>query len=370
MSHLIQEYAKSCGVMIGKPIINPAFFPVPFEKYITIHHGDYNATYYDYWDEVLDILKPILSKNGIKIVQISDFDEQNINGADLHLKCSKKQSAFVIKNSLCHIGTDSIYCYFAGHFNKPLLAIYSHTNPKNTRPWNYNKSKTKFLISVLENERFSLDVNESPKTINKILPEDICKEVLALLKIKAKIKFKTLLIGDRFKNECIDIIPIKSCSLVHNKINVRMDICHNEDNLLEVLKRNTVEITTSNPISENILSLRKISVINYLSEEFDENFVKTVRSLGIHINLLCVSEKKLASQRFKFFDCNILFHDLESKIKENAEKFSSLSDKKIKTKSNKVIVIGKQNFFSYIEALGAKELFLLDLDWLYLYTDK
>lgn len=370
MSHLIQEYAKSCGVKIGQPILNPAFFPIAFEKYITIHHGDCNATHYDYWDEVLSILKPILSKHSIKIVQITDSEEQNINEVDLHLKCSKKQASFVIKNSLGHIGTDSVYCYFAGHFNKPLLAIYSHTNPKNTRPWGYNKSKTKFLTSISEGERFSLDINENPKTINRILPEDICKEILKLLNIKSNIKFKTLLIGDRFKNECVDVVPIKPCYISHNKINVRMDIHHNEDNLMEVLKRNTVEITTSNPISKELLSLRKISVINYLSEEFDEDFVRTVRSLGIHLNLLCVSEEKLANQRFKFFDCNILFHDLKSKIKENAEKLSSLSDKKIKTKSNKIVVIGKQNFFSYIEALGSKDLFLLDLDWLYLYTDK
>ena len=38
MSHLAEEYAKSCGVKIGKPILKPHYYPVVHEKYITIHN--------------------------------------------------------------------------------------------------------------------------------------------------------------------------------------------------------------------------------------------------------------------------------------------------------------------------------------------
>ena len=37
MSHLIEEYAKSLGVKIGKPVLNDHFYPILDEKYITIH---------------------------------------------------------------------------------------------------------------------------------------------------------------------------------------------------------------------------------------------------------------------------------------------------------------------------------------------
>ena len=43
MSHLAEEYAKSCGVKIGKPVLKPHYFPIVYDKYITIHN-DKNAT--------------------------------------------------------------------------------------------------------------------------------------------------------------------------------------------------------------------------------------------------------------------------------------------------------------------------------------
>lgn len=88
------------------------------------------------------------------------------------------------------------------------------------------------------------------------------------------------------------------------------------------------------------------------------------------MNLLCVSKENLSSQRFKFFEHDIIFHDLKSLIEENAKKLNTISDKKIKTKSNKSILIGDKHFDSYLEALNSKDLFLLDLDWLYLYSVK
>ena len=36
MAHLIQEYAKSLGVKISKPITKEHFFPINWDKYITI----------------------------------------------------------------------------------------------------------------------------------------------------------------------------------------------------------------------------------------------------------------------------------------------------------------------------------------------
>ena len=48
MSHLAEEYAKCCGVRIGKPVIKPHFFPVPFDKYITIHNDTHIITHNSY----------------------------------------------------------------------------------------------------------------------------------------------------------------------------------------------------------------------------------------------------------------------------------------------------------------------------------
>jgi len=368
MSHIIQEYAKSCGVKIGAPKIVPAFFPIVEEKYITIYHGNCRATHYDYWEEVLEILSPILSKKKIRIIQILDDEAQKIQSAHKHISVSKKQAAFIIQNSLCHVGTDSIYCYFAGEFSVPLVSIYSHTNPNNTRPWKMAKNKTKEICSFEQVGRPSYDPNEQNKTINSVKPEIIATNILEALRIKKDIRLKTLFIGSRYNEQCVDVVPTEHTNIQNPKINVRMDICHNEAVLHDLLRNNFVEVTLSAPISDELLSLRRISVINYIAESFDEPFVKRVKNLGIHINLLCVSEEHLSAQRFKFFDYEVVFHDLNTIAKGNAEKIKGILDKKVKAKSNKKILIGNKQYFSYLEALKSQELFLLDLDWLYIYT--
>lgn len=370
MSHLVEEYAKACGVKIGKPIFYPLFYPIPFKKYISIHHGTCPATTYKYWSEVIELISPILAKKKIKIVQILDGENQEITLADKHVHCSKKQANFIIKNSECFIGVDSIYSNFAGENAKPLVMLFSHTNPLNTQPWRILASKTVYLSRLEEGNKPSYDPNESPRTIDSIKPEEIAESVLKVLGFKNKIQFETLFIGERYKDRCFDVIPTQQSPIVGDIINVRMDIHHNEENLRQILTNNFAEVTLSNPISDDVLFMRKISFINYISDEFDPIFVAKVKSLGINLNLLCVSKEKLASQRLLFFDYDVLFHDLETNLKNNHLKLKDFESKKIKAKSNKKIIIGESAYPSYIEATGSKELFLLDLDWMYLYTYK
>ena len=52
--HLIEQYALSCGVKIDKPHIETSFFPVPSEKYITVHASSgMESKNYDYYDDVM-----------------------------------------------------------------------------------------------------------------------------------------------------------------------------------------------------------------------------------------------------------------------------------------------------------------------------
>lgn len=369
MSHLLQEYAKSCGVKIGKPVLNPSFYPIEFEKYIVLNHSSCNATTYDHWDLTLKILKPYIEKENIKIVQILDKDSSIIDFADKHISCTKKQAAFIISRSLCFIGTDSVLCNIAGDLNIPSINIYSHTNPQNTRPWNFNK-KSVFLSSLKDGLKPSYDPNEKIKTINNIVPEDIVKNILNILKIKRKFNFKTIYIGNRYNESCIDIIPKENCNIIHDRINVRMDILHNEEILKTILSKNFVEVTLSKPISKEILLMRRIKIINYLSEEFDKDFVDLIQSLGIQFNLLCTSKEKIDKQRFLFFDYKVILHDLKEIFKNNVEKLKNISDLNLKTFSNKKIFIGDKQYNSYLEAINSKELFFLDLDLFFIYTEE
>ena len=127
MSHLAEEYAKCCGVRIGKPVIKPHFFPVLVDRYITIHNDKkIQAKEYDFWPQVIDLLKPHLGD--IKIIQIGSFGEERIKGTDVHLPTnSLKQCSYIIKNSLGHVGIDSVPVHIASALDKPVVGIYAHT---------------------------------------------------------------------------------------------------------------------------------------------------------------------------------------------------------------------------------------------------
>lgn len=368
MSHILEEYAKSCGVKIGKPTFKPLFYPIEFDKYIVLNHSTCNATTYDRWDLVLKILNPFLKERNIKIIQILENDSSKIPNLDKYIQCSKKQAAFILSKSLCFVGVDSILTNIAGELNVPFISLYSHTNPANTKPLTHNK-KSVFLSSLKENTKPSYDPNENPKTINNILPETIAQNILNLLKIKDKLKFKTIFIGERYNHDLIDVIPKEHCYIQHKSINVRMDLLHNEEVLKNILSNNFVELSLCKPVSEEILLTNKIRVINYITEEFDKDFVEKIKSLGIQLNLLCTSEEKLSEQRFKFFDYNVFLYDLKSILRNNIEKLKDSFDLNLKTFSNKKIIIGEKQYSSYLEATNSRELFFLDLDWLLVYTD-
>lgn len=368
MSHLVQEYAKSCGVKIGKPIVSCNFLPIPCEKYITIHNSAIQAKDYPYWNEVFEIVGKSLEKRGISIVQIKHGDEKDISGVHHIASGTLKQLFSVVKNSMLHIGQDSIFSHFAAHSDVKTVTIYSNANPENIRPWSA-KGKHIEIISPKNGAKFSYSNQETPKTIDGVYPEVVAESIFKQIGIRKKITRKTLFVGSRCFEECIDVVPSESCPIVSDKLNIRMDICHNEKVLAEILSNNVAEVTTFQPISESILNSRRIRTINYLANEFDKAFVTKVRSLGIQINLLCLDADKLADQRFNFFDFEIIHHDLKAIMLENSEKAKSLGDSKVKTKSNKKIVIGDKYFINYLDALNSRELFLLDFDKQMIYVD-
>jgi hypothetical protein len=368
MSHLVQEYAKSCGVKIGEPVVSCSFLPVPCARYITIQTSSIPAKEYQYWSEVFDIVKKTLAKRGISIVQIKHKDEKEISGVDYVATGSLKQLFSVVKGSILHIGIDSVFTHFAAHSGVKSITIYTNANPENIRPWK-PRGKLVEIISPKNGAKFSYSNQESPRTIDLVYPEEIATNIFKSLGIKKQVTRKTLFVGSRCYDECIDIIPSESCELVSDKINVRMDIAHSEQNLSDILKRNVVEVTLFQPICNEILESRRINVINYLSNEFDKKFVMKVRSLGIQINLLCLSEGNLANQRLEFFDFDVTHLDLKANMLENAEKTKAFIGVAVKTKSNKKIVIGDKFFSNYLDALKSRELFLLDFDKQMVYTE-
>ena len=63
--HLLEQYALSCGLKIGKPFLYDHFYPLPnSNKYITIQkEAKFPSRTYKYWQSVIDLLYPILKVN-------------------------------------------------------------------------------------------------------------------------------------------------------------------------------------------------------------------------------------------------------------------------------------------------------------------
>ena len=168
MSHLAEEYAKSCGVKIGKPTLKPHYFPILHDRYITIHNDKkVQAKHYDLWPDVVQILKPYL--NDIKIIQVGSFEEETIEWIDQHSPTKTlKQSAYIIERALAHVGIDSVPVHIASALDIPVVGIYSHTYANTCNPlWN-NKSKVITIESDRGGKKPSFSLEEHPKTINFI----------------------------------------------------------------------------------------------------------------------------------------------------------------------------------------------------------
>ena len=374
MSHLAEEYAKSCGVKIGRPILKPHYFPILHDKYITIHNDKkVQAKNYDMWPDVIEILKPYLSLKNIKIIQVGAIGEETIEGVDQHIPTNTlKQSAYIIKKGLGHVGIDSVPVHIASALDKPVVGIYSHTHAATCSPlWN-KETKAITVESDRNGNKPSFSLEEHPKTINLIKPEKIAQAVLDVLNIFKTIKHKTLFTGHNYTASFVEVVPTEITSVSAQMIDVRMDYSHNENVLAHIMQNNAVEITLAQPIDSSFINSGKINKIIYKADEFDQDFCKLIKQSGIPHALVCTSGETLAEQRAKNFDFLINYLNTKDLIKENKKKIEVDDFNKIKIKSGKKVVCGNRVYESYFDLNDRKNLdhFFLDLGFFRVYSEE
>jgi len=192
--HLLSRYSLSCGVKPGNPFIIDKYYPLPFNKYITFQPFSRQSKSFDFWQEVLDLILPVLNKENIKIVQIGGINEKPFLGC-YHTQggTSIAQAAFLIKHSLFHFGTDSFGVHLASAFKKKIVALYSNNYPSCVGPY-WSDSSDVILLEPdrNKNKKPSFALEENPKSINLIKPEKIAESICKLLNLKFKIEYKSL----------------------------------------------------------------------------------------------------------------------------------------------------------------------------------
>jgi hypothetical protein len=312
--HLIERYATACGVKIDKPYIYDTFFPVNVEKYISFQpFSKYPSKNYDYWNEVINIINPYLEKENIKIIQIGVKDDKNINNTiNLSGQTNISQAAYIIKNSILHLGADSFASHIASGFNKKIVCIYSNNNINNVKPY-WSKSEDLILLSPKLNKKPQYSVNEVPKTINNIKPEDIAEGVLKLLNIPYNNIPKTIHIGNDYINKTLEIIPDKHINPTQiglDTLVIRMDYVFNEQVLELFLQHKKCIIFTNKPISEELLKKYKQNIpqlIYVIEKNNDSTFAQTLKRNAINtIFISYLSEEDLNKFKLHYMDYGLI----------------------------------------------------------------
>lgn len=354
---LLDTYATNTGSTIDQPYIYTKFFPCPEKKYITLQaQTPYDSRNYAYWQEVVDIIKPILDRNNIEIVQVGIKDEVPINNTINYVgKTDINQLAYVISNSSLHFGADSFCVHLASHFNKPIVSIYSISNPNVAGP-HFGNSNEHILIRAYENlgtKKPSYSQNESPKSINTVKPEELSNSILKLLNIE-KVNYETLLIGDKFKTNVIEFVPDKVLNpdFAPDKIiNMRVDLCKNiiEDIIFHNLKIRKFVITMNNDRKINSTQIFQFLKPNILQIIFDstneipeKEYIKSIVESGHSPVILYKGTDKeyFNNVKISLIDFNLKFvHDIANKnIIDEFNKICEHQDDDIYIKSNRLIL--------------------------------
>lgn len=372
--HLIERYALSTGLEIDNPDISHLFYPTACNEYVCFHASSKdNLRDYDYWDEVKELIDPYFKKLNLKTLQIGLEKDPNLKcDIDLRGRTNIRQMAYLVKNCSLFLGVDSFPAHLAGFYNRKMVSIYSNSFAACVRPYWGNQSNQKIIETERPNgEKPSFSFSENPKTVNRIKPELIANSALDLLEQKP-IKYKTLFVGNNYKSNFAEVIPVEKTTIKADLIDVRMDYAHNEYWLKDILERNQVEITLSKPIHSNFLKSGKIKKIVYKADSFDQNFLQEIKESSIPHVLICTSSKNLGRERAKNFDYLVNHLDIKDLIKNNKKRIGDVDFNKIKIKSGKKVVCGDKIYDSFFDLNGRKNLdhFYLDLDFFMVYTEE
>lgn len=340
MGHLIEEYAKSLGVKIGKPVLVDHYYPTLDDKYITIHSDDkIDSKNYEYFPQVINLLKSILSQNGYKIYQIGGPQDPKLPNVDASfLNLNYKQSSYLIKNSKLHIGIDSLPIHIASAFNIPIVALYSHIYPSNAYPYWSTKENIFILEANRKGNKPSFGYQESPKTIRTIKPEDIANSVLKLLNINNAINFKTLDIGSHYHIPVVEVVPNFRANLQDQKektIYIRADLHFDDQNIAFWCSNHKVKIISDRMIPLDLLNhfSAKIEHVFFKLKNMDipAQYFEEVKKAKINFAICTTDKENLGKIRNNFFDFKVEYDN----VNERAEEFSK---KECKFLTNKVLI--------------------------------
>lgn len=315
-----------------------SFYPTP-DRYIIYQTGSHKKSQiYDHSLEVISLIRQQLDKQNIKIIQIGDAEDPSVGSDfDLRGKITLYQIAFLIKNALLCVSSNSLTSKLCRCFNIDLIFLGSNFPSKSIVPDCHNIS---YLEPELKTVRWTYKDNEEIKLINSLKPEKIAEQILFNLNIQPDFNIDTLFMGEKYGHQIIDFIPDCSVSFEKNKkVNVRLDIVFNEEVMQNLSKRNAIFITTDRPVDISKINVKNLVSVSYFcSDSVDIDFVKKCIKNKITIYVISTQEEFLNKIRFDLLGiCEVY-----KKINQKPLDFSKNCD--IVFKSSRLYV-GKNSVF-------------------------
>lgn len=331
MSHLVEEYAKNLGVKISKPVLAEHFFPVIPDKYITVSvESQIQSKHYKYFDIVFDSVRSFLGKRSIKIIQIGSSKSPKLSSVDeMIFDLDFKKQAYIVRNSLLHIGCSDALMHYASFNEVPVVALFGDSYAACCDGyWSSPENKTN--IEAPWKVKPSFNVVDQHDSINKILPEDIANAIIKKFAPDKSIPLKTRFIGDFYHHPVFELVPDffeQMPGMLDKHWFIRLDYLDSHpyvETWCEYLPSFSFFADKMIP-HQFIQQLRgKLQSISFFVNEqssISHDYLNYIGGLGITVNLLVKDEADLPKIRNKYFDFNV-------QVYISADK-SILQDKKI-----------------------------------------
>tara|TARA_Y100000004_G_scaffold19865_1_gene20382 strand:+ start:36 stop:1184 length:1149 start_codon:yes stop_codon:yes gene_type:complete len=342
MPHLLEEYAKNLGVKISKPIVKEHFFPIGFEKYITVCPDQTNnSRNYKHYPVVFFILKQFLEKHGIKVIQLGGAAK--IDGVDAALNLPFKQQAYVISKSLLNLGCDGETAHVSSVKKRPTVTLFGNTFAAINKPM-FCRSSLMVNLEPKWNKKPSF--SNVSDDINNILPETVAQSIIKLLKIEnCKVNFKTIRAGAAYTDKIVEVVPTTFYNLSlqpNQELFIRADYGINKDAFVKYCQNYKVSIFSKALLKPDFIKTLAPNINNIflrVKKEDDiipDSYFKIIKNMNINLILLAERKKDINYLRNIYFDAI-----LQEYRPENKDSFKIKNNYKILT-AKRLISEGKE----------------------------
>jgi hypothetical protein len=343
---LLDTYALSTGSTIDKPFIFDSYFPIIFSRYITFQaQTKFDSKDYSYWQDVINIIFPVLNHHNIKILQIGGEKEAAYQyTVDVRGKTDLRQLAYIIKNAMLHVGSDSLGVHMASAYDVPIVGLYSVSQAEVSGPCFGSKDKQILFNAYLRtrNGKPTYAAQEAPKSIDLIKPEEIAVAIFKLLGIEFKAPFETVYMGQKYSSKVVrEFVPNIPIQIQHpeSPLEIRMDIEFNEQVLVQQLTLCKGIIVTKKRINKNILKQFKPNItalIYEITEDDEPLFINDIKDLGINIILIShLSSDAIRNKKINYYE----FGKINQIEPESLDKINPLKEEisNLYFRSNKIV---------------------------------